>query len=154
MVSDLWNNLAAAVLRSRLPVEKLPIDRGFRYAGKSKMNYVSLVVHGMSGISVYAETIFVRLLLLTAMLVTFSVVVIGAVISMRIFFPLYATPGWATTVSFGLIIILMQVFVITLSSLLMLLNSRVQRLVLPVIDFHPYVESRQILVGQCAVAAA
>jgi len=53
MIPDLWNNLAAAILRSRLPVTRVPVDRGHRYAGKSKMNFVSLIVHGMSGISVY-----------------------------------------------------------------------------------------------------
>ena len=114
MVSDLWNNLAAAILRSRIPFEKLPIDRGSRYAGKSKMNYVSLVVHGLSGISVYAETIFVRLLMFTAFLVTMSVALIAFVLFLRIFYPAYATPGWATTVTFGLVIILMQVFFVTL----------------------------------------
>src|SRR5947209_8021672 len=64
-ISDLWNNLPAAVLRSRLPIRSLPVDRARRYAGKSKMNLTSLVVHGFSGISVYAETIFVRLPFLT-----------------------------------------------------------------------------------------
>ena len=147
MVSDLWNNLAAAILRSRIPFEKLPIDRGDRYAGKSKMNYVSLVVHGLSGISVYAETIFVRLLMFTAFLVTMSACLIAFVLFLRIFYPAHATPGWATTVTFGMVIILMQVFFVTLSSLLVLLNSRVQRLVLPLIDYKPYVASRKLIAG-------
>jgi glycosyltransferase involved in cell wall biosynthesis len=145
MVPDLWNNMAAAVLRSKLPVERVPIDRGHRYAGKSKMNFVSLVVHGMSGISVYAETIYVRMLLLTVALVALIAVSIPVLLVLRIYFPLHATPGWATTVSFGMVIIFLQLFLTTISSVLMLLNGRVQRLVLPLMDYKPYVAEKRML---------
>lgn len=148
MISDLWNNLAAALLRSRLPIEMVPIDRGTRYAGTSKMNYVSLILHGLSGMSVYAETILVRLMLLTFGLVTLSVVLIATVLSLRVFAPLYATPGWATTVTFGIVIIFLQVLFTTLSSILILLNSRVQRQTLPYVDYKPYVASRELIVGR------
>jgi glycosyltransferase involved in cell wall biosynthesis len=143
MIPDLWNNLAAAVLSSKLPVDFVPVDRGHRFAGKSKMNFVTLVVHGMSGISVYAETIYVRLLLLTIALLALTVLSIPILLMLRIFYPLHATPGWATTVSFGLIIIFLQVFLTALSSILMLLNSRVQRLVMPLADYKPYVASKR-----------
>jgi glycosyltransferase involved in cell wall biosynthesis len=152
MISELWNNLAAAILRSRLPVVKVPIDRGWRYAGNSKMNFVSLIVHGLSGISVYADAIFVRMLLLTIFLVSFAGVTIATVLFLRIFHPQYATPGWATTVSFGMIIILMQVFFTTISSILMLLNNRVQRLVLPILEYRPYIASRRLIAGRRVAA--
>jgi polyisoprenyl-phosphate glycosyltransferase len=148
MISDLWNNLAAAVLRSRLPVDKVPVDRGRRYAGNSKMNFVSLVVHGMSGISVYAETIFVRLLLVSIVLVLLTAASIVGLLILRIFYPLHATPGWATTISFGMIIIFMQVFFTALTSILTLLNSRVQRLVLPLLEYRHYIASKRLLVGE------
>jgi polyisoprenyl-phosphate glycosyltransferase len=154
MISELWNNLPAAILRSRLPVDKVPIDRGSRYSGNSKMNFISLIVHGLSGISVYADTIFVRLLLLTIFLFTFTIVSIATLLFLRIFHPQYATPGWATTVSFGMIIILMQVFFTTMSSILMLLNSRVQRLVLPIQDYRYYVASKRLLTRRMPVPEA
>jgi hypothetical protein len=147
MVSDLWNNLPSAILRSRLPIISVPVDRGHRYADTSKMNFTSLVVHGLSGISVYADTIFVRLLFLTVFLAVFGTISVVAVLTLRLFFPAHATPGWATTVIFGLTIILLQVFFTALSSILMLLNNRVQRLVVPIVDFKMYVASRQILFG-------
>lgn len=148
MVSDLWNNLPAAVLRSRLPITGVRIDRGRRYAGTSKMNFTSLVVHGLSGISVYSETIFIRLLLLTIFLFIFGTISSTTVLTLRLFFPVHATPGWATTVTLGLAIITLQVFFTALSSVLMLLNSRVQRLVVPIVDFKAYVGSRQALFGR------
>lgn len=154
MVSDLWNNLPAAVLRSRLPIAAVPVDRGRRYAGASKMNFSSLVVHGLSGISVYADTIFVRLLMLTVFLFVFGTVSIATVLTLRLFFPVHATPGWATTVTFGLIIILLQVFFTALSSILMLLNNRVQRLIVPIVDFKAYVGHRQLLFRSPLAATA
>jgi polyisoprenyl-phosphate glycosyltransferase len=148
MVPDLWNNLPAAALRSRLPIEEIPIDRGQRYTGRSQMNFTSLIVHGLSGISVYADTIFVRLLLLTILLVALAFVSISLVVALRLFFPAHATPGWATTVTFGMVIILLQVLFTTLSSILMLLNNRVQRLIMPIMDYKPYVNYRQMLFGR------
>ena len=63
----------------------------------------------------------------------------------RAFFPRRATPGWATPVSFGMVIILIQIFTVTLSSILMLLNSRVHRQVVPIIDCSINVDSRQVI---------
>jgi hypothetical protein len=146
-IPDLWNNLPAALLRSRLPIQFIPIDRAKRYAGKSQMNFTSLVVHGLSGISVYADTIFVRMLLLTIGMATAAAASIGGVVTLRVFFPQYATPGWPTTVSLGMMIILVQIFSVTLSSILMLLNSRVQRLIVPIADYRAYVEAREPLLG-------
>lgn len=145
MVSDLWNNLPAAILRSRIPIRPILIDRGRRYTGKSKMNLTSLVVHGFSGISVYADTIFVRLLLLAGMFVGMSAIGVTVLLLLRIFVPAHATPGWATTVTFGLCIIILQMLFTALSSLLMLLNNRVQRLFLPRVDYLPYLKTRQKL---------
>jgi len=148
MVSDLWNNLPAAILRSRLPITFVPVHRGRRYAGTSKMNFTSLIVHGLSAISVYADTIFVRLLILSALLIPLSVIAVSFLLTLRLFFPAHATPGWATTIAFGLAIIILQVLFTALSSILTLLNNRVQRLILPKIDYAPYVSSRRCIFGR------
>ena len=145
MLPDLWNNLAAAVLRSRLPIQEVHIDRGTRYAGKSKMNFTSLIVHGFSAISVYADTIFVRLLIGTLSLTALTAVVAVIVLLLRIFVPAHATPGWATTVVFSMTIIVLQALFTTLTSLLALLNNRVQRLMVPIVDYRPYVRTVEVL---------
>jgi hypothetical protein len=62
VVSDLWNHYAAAVLRARLPRRLVPLERGARLAGHSRMNFVSLLVHGLSAISVFADRVSARLL--------------------------------------------------------------------------------------------
>lgn len=74
---ELWNHYAAAVVRGRLPRLELPAHRARRIAGRSSMNLVSLVIHGLSAISVFADVVGVRLLLgsMGAMAVALAVTV-------------------------------------------------------------------------------
>lgn len=60
IMPDLWNHYAAAVFRSGMPYGTTPIARGYRIAGTSKMNFVSLAAHGFSAMSVFADIIGVR----------------------------------------------------------------------------------------------
>jgi len=62
-VSDLWNHYAAGIFKSKLPHDLLPTTRGQRISGKSHMNFVGLVTHGLSAISVFGDTVGVRLLI-------------------------------------------------------------------------------------------
>jgi polyisoprenyl-phosphate glycosyltransferase len=105
--SNLWNNLAATLIRSRYRLMNVPTIRGERYAGRSQMNLVSLVAHGLSSISVYVDIIFVRLLLFSAAVMAFAGFSIILVICYRLFTSL-ATPGWATTVMSTFLIIIVR----------------------------------------------
>jgi polyisoprenyl-phosphate glycosyltransferase len=146
MQSDLWNNLPGALLKSRAPITYLPTDRGYRYAGSSKMNYISLIVHGMSGISVYSDVIFVRMLAATGIFLVVSSLAILSVATVRLTTDL-ATPGWATTVIFGILIILLQTIVSTLMTMLLLLNNRSQKNVVPLRDYADYILSKVDLIN-------
>jgi len=64
--SDLWNHYAAAVDRGRLPRRLLPLARGRRLEGRSRMNFVSLLIHGLAAMSVFSDTISARLLAASA----------------------------------------------------------------------------------------
>src|SRR5438128_9366117 len=64
----LWNHYAAAIFQARLPRQLAPTVRGQRYSGKSKMNFVALVIHGLQAISVFIEVVAVRLLLTLCLL--------------------------------------------------------------------------------------
>jgi len=65
---DLWCHYAATVFRSRLPLRFVSITRGQRYAGRSKMNFLALVVHGLSAFAVFADVIAARLLVASSLL--------------------------------------------------------------------------------------
>jgi hypothetical protein len=64
-MSELWNHYAAAMVRSKLPLHMEPVPRGSRISGKSTMNLVALVTHGLSAISVFSDIVGTRLLIVT-----------------------------------------------------------------------------------------
>ena len=72
---EIWNHYAAGVIRSRLPFQTVPIARGRRYSGKSKMNFTSLLLHGLGAFYVYGDIVGARLL-----------VAIGAMIAVEVLF--------------------------------------------------------------------
>jgi len=106
-------NLAAAALRSRVPVEGVPTDRGERYAGTSKMRFSRLVAHGLTAISVYAEQVAARILIAGFSLMGFCIIGALAIIAIRLLTS-WAVPGWATYTVVGLFIIFLQTAILCL----------------------------------------
>lgn len=139
---ELWNNLAASIMRSRLPYVTVPTVRGTRFDGYSKMGLTSLIVHGLSAMSVHIDTIFARLLLAAASIAGVAVSGILVVGIIRTATDL-AIPGWAKTIVGDLLIILFQMLVIVAAASLTMLAGRSSRPIVPVIDFQPFVARRQ-----------
>lgn len=150
--ADTWNNLAAAVTRSRIPFRRLPTKRGRRYAGQSTMNLISLVLHGLSAVSVYGEVALVRILILMLSLGGLTALGLVAVLCLRLFTDL-AIPGWASDVAGSLAGILVQSLVFSAVSIFMLLNGRNAPLLIPAIAAHRYVLSRTTCVEAGTEAA-
>jgi hypothetical protein len=129
-------------MRSRLPYITVPTERGTRYAGRSSMNLVALVVHGLSAMSVYTDMIFVRVLIAAGTLGAVSVLGIIGVTLIRFATDL-AIPGWATAMVGDLFIILLQTVVIVIATSLMMLAGRSNRPIIPIVDAWPFVAGRQ-----------
>jgi polyisoprenyl-phosphate glycosyltransferase len=138
---DLWNNLAAAVMRSRLPCRRVPIERGKRYHGESKMNWVALVLHGLSALSVYSEVIFVRMLFVAAAVGGLAVIGIAAAVAIRLATQL-AVPGWTTTVVGVFLIVLIQMLLAVIVTSLLMLSGRSRRLFVPKTDCEQFIARR------------
>lgn len=66
---DLWNSYSGCVKKSNLPLVGVPSHRGKRLVGESKMNFVALVLHGLSAISVFKDVLLVRLTVAAALMV-------------------------------------------------------------------------------------
>lgn len=146
---DLWNNLPAAIMRSRLQRVAVPTVRGLRHAGRSHMNVLALVLHGLSAMSVYADQIFVRVLLGTALAA--AVAVLGAIIVVVIRFATsFGVPGWASTMIGDLFIILMQTIIIAVATTLMVLGNRSQRPIVPAVDALSFVVHRELITAEDA----
>ena len=142
---ELWNNLPAAIIRSRLRFETVSTERGTRYIGQSKMNVTSLILHGLSAMSVYTDHIFVRVLLAAGAVSTLSLFAIMAVLAVRFGTDL-AIPGWATTVFGDLVIILFQAVLMIVATGLMVLAGRSNRPTVPITDASMFIQNISELV--------
>lgn len=138
VVAELWNHYAASVFRTRLQWASIPTTRARRIAGQSKMNFVSLVVHGLSAISVYSEIVGVRVLTATGLLIAFTLTGIAAVVGVRLFTN-SAIAGWATYTAGLLLVVLLQAVMISLVFIFSMLNSRQAATFLPIRDYSYFV---------------
>ena len=113
---EMWVHFAASIMTSRLRVAAVPIDRGKRYAGTSTMNFFSLTLHGMRSMMVFAEDVLIRVGTFCALLAVGTVGLMIAAISLKLFG--VATPGWFTTASGILFVILLQAGILTFVTLM------------------------------------
>lgn len=146
-----WNHLAASILRSRIPVVNVDTVRGRRLAGEFKMNFTSLILHGMSAISVYADLALVRIVLATLAIACVTLVGMLIVVAERLLTNL-AIPGWASNVFGSLTIILLESFVFATIAVFMLLNARSTKPIIPAVDAMQFVASGKIAGEKPALA--
>lgn len=133
---ELWTHVAGSVLLSKLRVSYCSLDRGPRFAGQSKMNFVSLVLHGFRGLMVFAEDVLVRVGI--ACIVVAFVSVVGGVLAILLKTFGFATPGWFSIVMGILILVFLQTAVLTLISLM--LTGSMKGAPTPVVDYKKLIE--------------
>jgi hypothetical protein len=139
VVSETWNHYAAAVFKALLPVDMVPIDKTQRIAGSSKMNFVALITHGLSAMSVFADTVGARLLIGSCIMTL--VVLIGLIVCIVSVFSMeYSLPGWVTPTIGVLLVILLQTFVMSLVFVFIALQGRASLTFLPLRDYHFFVQ--------------
>lgn len=141
-VSEIWNHYAAAVYKARLPVTQIPLPRAARLSGQSKMNFVELVTHGLSAISVYGETVGVRLLTGTAILAVLAAIGFVAVSPLGV-----AEGGWIALAAGVLAVLLVSLFLTLTVAVLFVLQSRERYRFLPLRDYRHYVLPERSLCG-------
>ena len=148
VVADLWNHYAASVVKSRIPFEEVPTTRGVRLAGKSKVDFVGLVVHGLSAISVFAEVVGVRLMLAIGLAVGLLLGLLACVIGIRLHTDL-AIPGWATATAGLLFMVILQMLTVASGLTLAILFNRNNLSFLPLRDYRFFVANvRKIYDGE------
>ncbi len=145
-VSEIWNHYAAAVFKARLPVVQVRVERARRLEGSSRMNFVALVAHGLSAISVYGEIVGVRMLCVAAALTALTILAIAALVSLRLFTS-FAVPGWATTATGLLVLLLASLVSVLAMAVLFLLQARERYSFLPLRDYRHYILPERRLHG-------
>jgi polyisoprenyl-phosphate glycosyltransferase len=83
LVPELWNHFAASVYKAKIPTSLVPSFRGRRLGGRSSMNLVTLIVHGLSSMSVFGDVIGVRLLIATGLLLAILAVGLPIIIALK-----------------------------------------------------------------------
>lgn len=122
-LNNIWNHYSGAVMHSRLSYNKILLDRGKRYSGQSKMNFTSLVLHGLSSISVYFDSISVRILKFCFYGILICFTAVFYILFQKLFTD-KAIPGWASSLIMIIFGIILQLFSVTLIVLLLQLSSR------------------------------
>jgi hypothetical protein len=135
--SELWNHYAASVFRSKRSFKMIPISRGKRIAGASQMSLVSLVVHGLSAISVFGDLVGTRLVIASIASAIFATALITmAVVAL---FVHGAISDWAAYAVGSLALVF--TLLITMSSIftLFVLANRTNLCFVPLRDCSPYI---------------
>jgi polyisoprenyl-phosphate glycosyltransferase len=143
---ELWSHYAATVFISRLEYTTLPTGRGARLDGRPTMNFVSLVAHGLSAVTVFSEVVAVRVLLFQLGLagaagLLLAVLVAGTMAA------LWIMPVWivhATILAF-LVLLLSAMFAVSFASAVLV--GRRNAVVVPVQDARIFIDRIQTLAG-------
>jgi len=117
VMHELSIHVAGAVIASKLRAKACSVHRGPRYAGKSKMNFVGLVLHGFKALMVFAEDVLVRVGIGCGLIAGFSLVALVVAIILKIIG--FATPGWFSIALGILVLMLMQTGALALMTLML-----------------------------------
>jgi len=137
-VTELWNHYASAVYKARLPHDSIPTRRAARLAGRPRMNFVALVIHGLSSIAAYGDVVGVRMLIASLGVIVATVAGLLTVVVLRVGTEL-AIPGWATNAFGLLVVILFQAIMSSVLFIFIILGNRQGALFLPVRDYSYFV---------------
>jgi glycosyltransferase involved in cell wall biosynthesis len=141
-LSEIWNHYHAGILKSRLKIKYIDCNRAQRYCGESKMNFTSLVTHGLSAISVFNDIVFVRLTLFAAIFFVVSVLAIAWILFMKFVLHI-ASPGWATNAIGILVVLCFQFFAVIIGNAFMTLGRKNMNTFLPAQEYKNHIVSEK-----------
>jgi hypothetical protein len=117
VMQELSIHVAATVLASKLRLKMLPLNRGPRYAGKSKMNFVGLALHGFKALMVFAEDVLVRVGIACTGIAVLSFFGVSLAIILKLVG--LSTPGWFSIALGILLLIFLQTGALALMTLML-----------------------------------
>jgi polyisoprenyl-phosphate glycosyltransferase len=137
-VAELWNHYAASIFISRIPFVTVPVKRDSRILGESKMNFTDLVIHGLSSIAVFGDTVTVRLMIAATVSAIVTLLGLGSIIFIQNTISL-SLPSWFSYMvgmfAFAFFQILIILMIITITNL----QNRSSFSFLPARDFNHFI---------------
>lgn len=137
---EAWSHYAAAVAQSRIPIATVDLDRAKRLTGPPRMNFVSLITHGLSAISVYADIVSVRLLIAGALATLIGGLVVAGVWLEQLIDPGPVPPAAIWLLVIGALVVV-QINIGALLAGFLIHHGRRSASVVPRRDFTLFVES-------------
>jgi len=116
-MQELWIHLAGCTLLSKLPIGSIPIQRGPRIAGESKMNFVALILHGLKALMVFADDVLARVGIACAVLASLSLIIMPIPLILKSIG--IASPGWSSILFGVCLLIFIQAGTLALITLLL-----------------------------------
>lgn len=145
--AELWGHYAATVFQAKLPNRSVEIARGHRLQGRSHMNFVSLVVHGLRAITVYGEHVVVRILVAASALGGLGLLGTCAGAWLMVARPELA-PSWTPVACALALVLLIQLGASAFLLAFQVLSNRTGSSFLPVRDYAFFVDSVADLTGR------
>jgi len=139
-IAELWSHFPASIMRAKIPYTSVPSVRAKRTIGESKMNLVSLLLHALSGFSVHAEIVGVRVLVMAviAAVSVLSLLVIAVLLKMFTGIPIL---GWTSQIVGLLLIMLFQLFITMIIMVFMVVSGRQQAPMIPIAVYRQFFET-------------
>ena len=106
------------------------------------MNFVALVGHGLSAMSVFSDKIAVRMLAVTGTLFALLLIAAATMLGVRIFTDA-VIPGWWTIVLGFIALLLVQAVLLAVVFSFMVQGDRARSSFIPALEYEPFVESLQ-----------
>ena len=148
---EMWNHYAATFLKLRLPYTRVRCDRGHRLAGQSRMNFVSLLIHGISAIFANQEVVGTRIFLMTlgasAAFLLLVAVLVGSTFGAHV-----AIPGWAAITAILLFLLAAQGLSGCFTLMFFVMMTRSHLGFLPIRDYSYFVASETTLYSDSPAA--
>jgi hypothetical protein len=116
-MQELSIHVAGAVIASKLRTSDCSLDRGPRYAGQSKMNFVGLVLHGFKALMVFAEDVLVRVGIACALIAACAVGSATVAVALKLIG--FSTPGWFSIALGILVLMFLQTGALALMTLML-----------------------------------
>lgn len=135
-----WNHLAAAIVRSGMPIVRVPTQRGVRYAGTSNMNFMSLTIHGLGAISVFIETLLMRIFLIVLIAIAIYVFCVAAFTAYYYWMGPFLVPSWVKTALLISGLILIQLALFAMVAVFVVLSGRTTQKLPPSLFSKNYVD--------------
>jgi hypothetical protein len=102
------------------------------------MNFQSLVVHGVSAMAVYADYVFLRTLIGSALLAGLAAVAITLIVAIKVGTN-WAIPGWASYLAVSFAIIFLQSLLISGIAIFQLMSFRSVKVFVPAVDASSFI---------------